>query len=82
VTERKRKFIEDAVRVIEGRIADLKAELLMKELLQPKVPSAADRAAILEAEHCARLVRALGLRPYRGDPYEVALDRWNHGEAN
>jgi hypothetical protein len=69
----KRKFIEDAAKVIDGRVAALKAELardMERELLPSTINS--DRAAILEAEHCARLIRALARAPYRGDPYEVA----------
>ncbi len=82
MAEGKRKFIEDAARVIDGRVAALKAELAEREAHQSEITNAADRAAILEAEHCARLIRALGIRPYRGNPYAVATDRWGRGEAS
>jgi len=76
--EGKRKFIEDAARVIDGRVVALKAELARDEAKgRTGVETASDRAAILEAEHCARLIRALGKAPYRGDPYEVACKRWS-----
>lgn len=80
--EGKRKFIEDAAKVIDGRVAALKAEY-EREAAKSEPPSylASDRAAILEAELCARLIRQLGRGPYRGDPYEVAKDRRNkHGD--
>jgi hypothetical protein len=67
----KSKFIEDAARVIDGRVARLKEKL---------VDLPGDRAAIMEAEFCARHIRALAIRPYRGDPYEVAHQRWLAGE--
>ena len=82
MAEGKRKFIEDAALVIDGRVAALKAEYAEMSKRQTDLSNAADRAAIAEAEHCARLIRALAVRPYRGDPYAVAQDRWNHGEAN
>lgn len=82
VAEGKRKYIEDAARVIDGRVAELKDELVRVSDKQPEFSNAADMAAILEAEHCARLIRALGLRPYRGDPYNVAREAWWRGEAN
>lgn len=78
----KRKFIEDAARVIDGRVTALKAELARDEAIgRTGYETASDRAAILEAEFCARLIRALGTNPYRGEPYEVAFARWNHGKA-
>jgi hypothetical protein len=78
----KDKFIEDAARVIDGRVASLKAELERKSKHNPQPPYlASDRSAILEAELLAKMIRALGLRPYRGDPYEVALKRWSKGEV-
>jgi len=78
--EGKRKFIEDAARVIDGRVAALKAELARDEAKgRAGIATASDRAAILEAEHCARLIRSLGRAPYRGDPYEVANKRWSTG---
>lgn len=77
----KRKFLEDAARVIDGRVAALRDEYDRVHKGQSDLSNAADRAAIAEAEHCARLIRSLALRPYRGDPYAAAYDRWNHGEA-
>lgn len=79
--EGKRKFIEDAARVIDGRVVALKAELARDEASgrAKYYNAAADRAAIAEAEHCARLIRALGKAPYRGDPYEAAFKRWSTG---
>ncbi|MGB3898161.1 MAG: hypothetical protein WA973_06370 [Mesorhizobium sp.] len=79
--EGKRKFIEDAARVIDGRVAALKAELARDEASgrAEYYNSSADRAAIAEAEYCARLIRCLGKAPYRGDPYDVALKRWSTG---
>lgn len=80
MSEGKRKFIEDAALVIDGRVADLKAEIERIELHHPNVDiSAADRAAILEAEHCARMIRTLAKAPYRDDPYKVAKERWAKG---
>ena len=81
MAEGKRKYIEDAARVIDGRVAALKAEYAAVSVNQSNLTNAADRAAIAEAEHCARLIRALGRRPYRGDPHAVALERWSRGEA-
>lgn len=77
--EGKRKFIEDAARVIDGRVAALKAEYDKDAAKQP-APSwlASHRAAIREAELCASLIRQLGRGTYRGDPYEVARERRNH----
>lgn len=72
--EGKTKFIEDAALVIDGRVKALKEELA----LNPDNPCAAsDRAAIIEAEHCARMIRSLARAPYRGDPYTVACERWS-----
>ncbi len=81
MAEGKRKFIEDAARVIDGRVAALRAELEVSERTQNPSSTAADRAAIAEAEHCARLIRSLLLRPYHGHPYSVAIERWSRGEA-
>lgn len=66
------KFIEDAAKVIDGRVAALKAEMVK----HPKSVAPGDRAAILEAEFCARLIRTLLDGTYRGDPFEVARQRW------
>lgn len=82
MAEGKRKFIEDAARVIDGRVAALKAEYEAASPKQSALSNAADRAAILEAEHCARLVRALAIKPYRSDTYKVAYQRWNKGELD
>lgn len=79
MAEGKTKFIEDAALVIDGRVAALKAEFEIEQHQQSDVFNAADRAAILEAEHCARLIRALALAPYRSDPYTVAVGRWSRG---
>lgn len=80
--EGKAKFIEDAAKVIDGRVAALKAELEREEKkTPPPAYFASDRAAIMEAEHCARLIRALLVKPYRGDPYEAAHKRWARGEG-
>ena len=82
MAEGKGKFIEDAARVIDGRVAALKEEYARVSATQSDLTNAADRSAIAEAEHCARMIRTLALRPYRGDPYAAALDRWARGEAN
>lgn len=79
MAEGKRKFIEDAARVIDGRVAELEAELARRSKEQSDITNAADRAAILEAKHCARLIRTLSPRPYYGDPYKVASERWGKG---
>ncbi len=83
--EGKSKFIEDAALVIDGRVAALKEELARNQAQDPNFPlgasGASDRAAILEAEHLARMIRSLAGRPYRGDPYKVACKRWAKGEA-
>lgn len=79
MAEGKRKYIEDAARVIDGRVAELKDELVRVSDKQPEFSNAADRAAIAEAEHCARLIRCLSPRPYLGHPYKVAKDRWSRG---
>jgi len=73
--EGKRKFIEDAALVIDGRIAALKREY--EE--QPQARVTGDRSAILEAEFCAKLIRKLADAPYRGDPYKTAWKRWAKG---
>ncbi len=81
MAEGKRKFIEDAALVIDGRVAALKAEYETAQHQQSASVNASDRAAIAEAEHCARLIRTLALRPYRGaHPYAVARERWSKGE--
>ena len=82
MAEGKRKYIEDAARVIDGRVADLKAEYAKVSASQSELANAADRAAIAEAEHCARLIRCLSPRPYIGNPYKVATERWSRGEAH
>lgn len=81
MAEGKRKYIEDAARVIDGRVAALKAEYENVMHRQSEISNAADRAAIAEAEHCARLIRCLSPRPYTGQPYKVAVDRWSRGES-
>lgn len=72
----KEKFIEDAAKVIDGRVAALKAEMVR----HPRSVAPGDRSAILEAELCARLIRTLLHGPYKGDPFEVARFRWNGGK--
>lgn len=79
MAEGKRKYLEDAARVIDGRVADLRAEM---SSAAPGIVSTSDWAAALEAEHCARLIRALAKAPYRGDPYKVAHERWARGKVN
>jgi len=80
--EGKNKFIEDAARVIDGRVAALKKELARNQEKDPNfLHSASDRSAILEAEHQARMIRTLALRPYRDDPYKLALARRAKGET-
>lgn len=80
--EGKSKFIEDAALVIDGRVAALKEELARNQERDPKfLHSASDRSAILEAEHLARMIRSLARRPYRGDPYKVACERWAKGKS-
>lgn len=80
MAEGKKKFIEDAARVIDGRVAALKEEYARVSESQSAISNAADRAAIAEAEHCAALIRTLARRPYYGNPYTVALKRWSKGE--
>lgn len=77
----KRKFIEDAARVIDGRVAVLKQELARSELDPESVGISGDRAAIAEAELLAKMIRKLALKPYRDDPYEVAYKRWSSGKV-
>ena len=81
--EGKAKFIEDAAKVIDGRVAALKAELEREEEKNPPPPYlASDRAAISEAELCARLIRTLLVRPYRSENlYETARKRWARAEG-
>ena len=80
--EGKAKYLEDAALVIDGRVAALKAELEVMQDRQSALTNACDRAAIAEAEHCARLIRALRRRPYRGHPYGHAIARWARGETD
>jgi len=44
--------------------------------------NASDRAAIMEAKHLARLIRGLAAKSYRGDPHDVATERWLKGECS
>lgn len=77
----KRKFIEDAALVIDGRVKALEAELARDVARGVDASSlAGDRAAIMEAKHLARLVRSLKIGNYR-DPYMAASDHWSHGRA-
>jgi hypothetical protein len=76
----KRKFIEDAALVIDGRVAALEAEL-QKDMAKGLTASlASDRAAIMEARHLARLIRSLKIGSYK-DPYKAAINHWDHGRA-
>lgn len=79
--EGKRKYLEDAALVIDGRVAALQAEYEVVSPRQSDISNAADRAAIAEAQHLARLIRSLAGRPYRGDPYAEANARWAKGEV-
>ena len=81
MAEGKRKFLEDAARVIDGRVAALKDEYARVSKGQLDITNACDRSAIAEAEHCARLIRALIKKPYRGDQYKVATEKWARGES-
>ena len=76
--EGKAKFIEDAARVIDGRVEALRAEYDRDSNRTPP-PSflASDNAAILEAELLAKMIRRLSQGPYKGDPYFVARSRKN-----
>lgn len=76
----KRKYIEDAALVIDGRVAVLEAELERDKAAGNTASWASDRAAIMEARHLARLIRSLKQGSYR-DPYKAAFDHWNHGRA-
>lgn len=75
----KRKFIEDAALVIDGRVAVLEAELA-RDRERGNGSLAGDIAAIQEARHLARLIRSLKIGGYR-DPYAAASDHWAHGRA-
>lgn len=75
----KRKYLEDAARVIDGRVTALEAEL-ERDIAAKKPWVASDRAAIQEAKHCARLIRSLKQGSYR-DPYRTAMTHFNHGRA-
>ena len=80
MAEGKKKFIDDAVRVIEGRVEDLEKKLIAAVARDPNSPShGPDRAAIAEARHCARLISTLALAPYHSDPYQIAQKRWSKG---
>lgn len=81
MAEGKKKYIDDAVRVIEGRADELEREILRAEKSGRKVYGT-DRYALSEARRCARLVRSLNLGPYRDDPYDVARSRYINGRAN
>jgi hypothetical protein len=76
----KRKYLRDAIAVIDGRVAELKNELQRDFGTLSEYTIASDRAAIAEAEHCARLIATLADKPYRGDPYGIARRRWAGGD--
>lgn len=82
MAEGKRKFIEDAAKVIDGRVAALEEEYARVAKGQSDRMNASDRAAIAEAKHCARLIRTLARKPYYGHPYAVAHERWSRGEGS
>jgi hypothetical protein len=64
-------------------VAELDAELARNLAQDPGfLTAASDRAAIAEAKHLARMIRTLAPRPYRGDPYRVAYERWIKGESD
>lgn len=72
----KRKFIEDAALVIDGRVAALEAEVARDRERNPAGLSlSSDIAAIQEARHLARLIRSLKIGTYR-DPYKAACEPW------
>lgn len=75
------RFLELAASVVDGRVEALKAELEVTSEVQGDCANARDRAAIAEAEHCARLIRALAdARPRRvGAPYAIARESWARG---
>lgn len=86
----KLKWLEDAARVIDGRVKALEEELerdAMRHMSTGQPSESAmwrDRAAISEAKHCARLIRALKQSaPYRAyrDPHEIASNIWSGGGA-
>jgi hypothetical protein len=76
----KDKYLRDALAVIDGRVADLKAELQRDFGTLSEYTIASDHAAIAEAEHCARLIAKLLEKPYRGNPYHTARRRWAGGD--
>lgn len=83
MSEGKAKFIEDAARIIDGRVEDLKEELERENKRDPQASHlASDRAAIAEAEHLARMIRTLALAPYHRHPYLVAMERWKKGQGS
>lgn len=75
MAEGKSKYLEDAALVIDGRVAALEAEYEVARQRQSDITNAADRAAIAEARLCAKLIRSLGSKPYRGCPYSIATAR-------
>jgi hypothetical protein len=75
----KRKYIEDAALVIDGRVKALEAEMA-RDRARGNMTLASDVAAVQEAKHLARLIRSLKIGNYR-DPYAAASDHWIHGRA-
>jgi hypothetical protein len=69
----KQKYIDDCARLIERRVELLEEELIGSTACDRN--KACDRAAIYEAKHLAKLVRALVDNPYRNHPYDVAAGR-------
>ncbi|MEM6847409.1 MAG: hypothetical protein AAF580_04950 [Pseudomonadota bacterium] len=80
----RRTGLEDAAALIDQRVAGLRAELERDEARgdTTHVVLCSDRAALMEAEHLARLIRSLASAPYDAkahSPYDVARGRIGHG---
>lgn len=79
--EGKKKFIGDCARLIEKRVELLEEELARDVVQYPKSPAlASDRAAIMEAQFLAKLIRSLADGPYVSHPYDVARGRVGWGK--
>lgn len=67
-----------AAKMIEARVAGLEAEFERTYRTEDHKRSSIashDRGAILEARLLAEMIRLLSMRPFRGDPFEVAKHR-------